>query len=394
MPSTLELSRYKPNFNDPRTRKRALSVLEWCASMRLSKQTRTVHHDQIREIFGNTGKGLAKWLFANLLTRSGHYVAGKRSFSYKLKISGYEKVHKLLELEPPTDVEVAMKQFGDLIAGVEAPMYSDKGERRYHPVQNIKREIKWQAFAGWWDYDIESCAPTLVYQYAVQRYGAVRELEIGQPFPAVAKYIHEKVTVRKHVAQLTRLDLQNAKELVNAMFFRANLAPSHKAAVFQLLGCDPYIHQRLVNDQLIKEFRRDVKEMWRWAELHDFYERGTQLLEGKGLMRRPVKAAKHRMAIYLRLERTVIDAMTDKLANDGVPVILMHDGFMSRKRIAIHELAQVVKNKTGFDIRLSESLLGDGVADVDVDFDVVDLLVNDAGEADDELAEQGTACPQ
>lgn len=363
-----------------------MHVLEWCEEMRLSKQVRTVHHDKLCEVFGNTGKGLAKWLFANLLTRSGHYVAGKQSFSYKLKIEGYDKIYRLLAVEPPSDVDVVVRKFGDLIVGSEVPIYSDKGTRRYHPVQNIKREIRCLAFCDWWDYDIESCAPSLVYQYAVRRYQDVYGNSVAQLFPAVAKYINEKNTVRQHFATLTSLDAQKTKGLVNSIFFRANMAPSHRAKVFQTLGCDPLIHQRLVNDEFVKDFMHDIREMWRWARLHDYYERGKESILGRGVSRRPTKMSQHRMAIYLRLEREVLDIMNEKLTEDGVRTILMHDGFMTKEQISVNELIQAVKDRTGFVIKLSENRLGTS-SDADPDVDVIELIENDLGEADDELSE-------
>jgi hypothetical protein len=113
------------------------------------------------------------------------------------------------------------------------PEYKDKGNRRYHPVQNVKREVRRKAFDGWWDCDIEACAPTLIQQFVTRS-----KWFTGTGFPARERMINEKHKVRSEVAALTGIDLQSVKELLSAVFFRGNPAPSHKAGMFRILGGD------------------------------------------------------------------------------------------------------------------------------------------------------------
>lgn len=87
---------------------------------------------------------------------------------------------------------MAMELYGPIILGEVTPVYTDKGGRRYHPIQNVRRDDKKVIFSGCWDYDIESCAATLVHQYARQHYRWVNPETADEPFRAVARYVKEK----------------------------------------------------------------------------------------------------------------------------------------------------------------------------------------------------------
>jgi hypothetical protein len=121
----------------------------------------------------------------------------------------------------------------------------------------------------------------------------------------------------------------------------------------------------LMNDPFVKELLRDVKIMWRWALLHDNYERGKQRLHGNLASHRPTNAASRRQAIYLGLERRVMDAMLAVRPHSAGPCVLMHDGFMSRGQVDIAALIDAVSQKTGFTVRLSEVRIGTGESDKD-----------------------------
>lgn len=392
MTKALRLTSYQPNFDDPRVKKRVLAVLAWCDGMRLSKQARNVHHDELMTVFGNTSRGLGQWLYSNLLSQSGNYQPGVMSYKYRLKSSGYQKLHEKLRISLPTELEIVERQFGSLISGEARPGYSDHGDRRYHPVQNIKRETRKKAFAGWWDYDIEACASTLLHQYAVQHHRFTYKGESpAEPFPAVARLVNDKVSTRQHIVELLGVDLQKAKELLTAILFRANLAPSHKATVFLSLGGDLLLFRRLLDDEFIKQLRADVKSMWLFVRLHHLRDRAMSLMNGHEVSRVPDKASKYRMAVYLSLERTVMDVLLQELEKSGMPVILMHDGFMSKKSVSTADLESAVLNKTGFRIKLSESELG-ADSERDSDPDVIDLIGKDVGEQEDEAVNEEVSC--
>ena len=377
MTKALTLSNYKPNFNDPRIRSRALGVLAWCDELRLNRKGKQLHHDKLLQVFGNyRQQGFAQWLVANLLTRLGQYKPGVSSFTYRLKEAGYKKVHGKLGTNPPSELEVVQSVYGAILRGDASPEYNDKGDRRYHPIQNIQRDLRKQAFAGWWDYDIEACAPTLIYQFALQKYQSMFG-DGADPFPSVTRMIADKVAVRAHLVSLLGIDVPQAKEVLAAVLFRATLAPTAKARLFSSLGGDETRFHLLVNDEFIGSLRAQVKSMWAYARMQQLRDQ-----ELTGIRpRRPKQASQVRMKLYLMLERRVMDAMLAEFPI-GKSIVLIHDGFMTKKRVDVAVLEQAVLDKTGFLIRLSEAELGK-TEPVDDKIDVEDVIQNDAGEANE-----------
>ena len=351
-----------PNFKDPRNKQRAMKVLAWAEDkLTGAKRGKSVSSGEIREVFGNKDRpGPSRWLFANLMLETEGYQLKKRYTRYRLKRSGLLKVYRALDQEAPAEVEVLRRKYAEVLTG--APLeYRDSGTRRYHEIQNIKRDLRKALFEGWWDYDIEACAPTLIYQYAAAHSREQHGCDL--PFPAVARLVRDKAAVRQHVAELTGLTVQPTKELLTMLLFRANTAPFHKNRLFSLLGCDQERLKRFLNDPLISEFRSDVERMWAAVLRRDDGERKTVGQQPAQFKR----ASKRRMSIYLGLERRVMDAILGRLVADGATPILMHDGFMSRTKADVDELVRAVKDQTGFDVRLSEAHLGSVGSDVEPD---------------------------
>jgi hypothetical protein len=87
------------------------------------------------------------------------------------------------------------------------------------------------------------------------------------------------------------------------------------------------------------------------------------------------------MAIYLSLERQVMQVIEDEVVKQKVPMILMHDGFMARDRLGVSELVSAVKDKTGYSIRLSEVRLGSDQGS-DKEPDAVALMKGDPGDTE------------
>ncbi len=369
----LDLTTYKPNFSDKRVRKRITTVLGWCAQKLVGKKRGArVGWEEMQEVFGNTSqRGLSQWLRANLLEQTDQFQPGVRSNAYVLRRSGYEKIYALMGTQPPSDLEILQRKFADILLG--RPLtYKDNGLRRFHEIQNIRRDLRKQLFAGWWDYDIEACAPTLVHQYATQQH---QFLHGGspKPFPAIARLVNDKVAVRHEIAEFACLDLQSTKEVLTMLLFKASTAPHHKNSLFARFKGNRQRFEAFLGHPFVEEFRANVDAMWKLAFEHDDRERH---IAGK----RPrlfKRASKRRMHIYLGLERRVIDAMPLEVTDGNL--VLMHDGFMSAARIETEQFVAAVKDKTGFEVRLSEARL-ERVAGTDIDLDVREVM---KGAADD-----------
>lgn len=359
MTTTLSLNTYTPNIENSRVLKRIKDVLDWCGHLLLrKKKPRSIHHSEIRKVFGNVSKPLGRWLYSNLLMQTGDYAAGHHSYSYALNEGGYERLRNMVGLTTVTSAEMAMELYGPIIRGDVTPVYTDKGGRRYHPIQNVRRDDKKVIFSGYWDYDIDSCAATLVHQYARQHYRWVNPEALGEPFPAVARYVDEKAAVRQHLATVAGIPLEQAKELSQNLLFLAPLTPHYRCSIFCLLGEDRLRLERLKQDPFVKQLVADLKKMWDYAMRADRRERGLRQFAGADVASAPDSKSKYRQAIFIALERKVMDAIYDWFGMEQFPGILMHDGFISRLDVDTHALQENVMSLTGYCVTLKKNRIG------------------------------------
>jgi hypothetical protein len=360
----LLLNPYIPNLGDPKIKRRVSAVLEWCGSLLNDKRPRPIHNSVLTKVFANHQRNPGRWLYSNLLQQVANYAVGKRSYSYVLNVDGYLKLHKLVGLEVRGAAEVAKEMYADIVSGVKPLDYVDRGDRRYHAVQNLKRHVRSEVFAGWWDYDIEACAPTLLYQYVCHE----KDAEWGAKWlPTIRRLVHEKDEVRQYVGVLTGLDEKQTKRLLNALVFKAVLAPHSACSTFQILRQDVELLYRVKSDPYIRALRREVRHLWELVATRHLVEQNRRLL-WEGRTAAALKStASLRMAIYRKLERQVIDAIEVALPDARLGCVLMHDGFMLKERVSSAVLEHEVLKQTGFAVKIKEAFIGKCVIDDEPD---------------------------
>jgi hypothetical protein len=365
---TLRLTTYRPNFTDPRVIRQVRDVLEWSRPYLLSKLPTKVSSKTLTGVFGNQKNNLAAYLRANLLIQSGKYVVGFQSYRYSIKRAGFEKLSKAIGLAVKPDVEIARDVYGDIARGKVDIEYLEPspGKRRYHAVQNLPRVLRASVFAGWYDYDIESAAPTLILQYARQGLRAIGSQQ-PSPYPALDLLVTDKARVRNHVGSLTGLPAQDVKRVINGIFFGAKLQPSPQTAVFQALGEDRKLLERLKSDRMVLGLVEQAKAMWKGLITFDAGKRSGNTNQ----------LSKQRMSVYQSLEREVIEVMEAEMKAAGIRYVLMHDGFMANRPVNRKRLLAAVRSQTGFRVALSKERLGEHLdpgSKVDEDMDLMEDL--------------------
>jgi hypothetical protein len=339
----LQLSTYRPNYNDPRVRRRVEAVLDWASSLLVDKRPRPVASSTLTKLFGNqTSNQLSTFLRANLLQPVDSHAVGMRATTYTIRRAGYDKLCAALNLSPMDEESIAKKVYGGIADGTTTITYSEgrPGQRRYHPVQNLRRQLRAKVFAGWYDYDVEACAPTLVLQY-VSRVSS-------KAFPTLRRLVEDKAALRSHVQTLTGRPMGDVKKVVNGLFFGAKLMASDRTSVFKALGADKTALKAVKGDVVVQDLVTEAKAMWDLALQVDGGLLGGQGTEGE-----------RRMAIYQSLERSVIDCMETVMVKAGIKYVLMHDGFMANRRIQVEDLTKAALAGTGFKVRLSEVRIGE-----------------------------------
>ena len=294
------------------------------------------------------------------LEQSGTYKPKVHSYSYKVKRKGYNDLAALIGISEQTDAEMAVELYGGIAAGVEIPVYTEptKGARRYHAVQNLPKGLRGKVFKGWFDYDIEAAAPTLVYQSACRVYRKHSPERADVPHPSIKRLVDDRTAVRQHIADVAGVDFSTAKGIVVALFFGAKLVPNEKQAIFRLVRSDREVMERLKADPFVKAFRREVAAMWSLLLIDENARNGVQGFRTGVIVPKPETKPKQKMALYLRLERKVIDVVETELWREGAVPVLIHDGFMVRGKIDKAQIESAIQRETGFVILLAEAQVG------------------------------------
>lgn len=297
---SLTLKKYKPDFQDPRTSRRTVAVLEWCKPLLLSKQPKPVSSAVLTKVFGNQKNDLPAYLRYLLLEQSGTYKPGKNSYSYSIKRDGYARLAAAVGLVVKDDAEIAKELYGGIAQGTEQPEYTEPvaGARRYHAVQNLPKKLRAEVFKGWYDYDIEAAAPTLVYQAACEALSRIGMRGDKAPYPHIEQLVNDRAKVRQYLGELTGLEPVAVKQVLIALFFGSKLVPSPKRAIFRILGSDYELVHRLKADPFIKEFCKEVQLMWSAVISSDNSKKGMAVIFGGAEpVAKPSTKSKHRMAI-------------------------------------------------------------------------------------------------
>jgi len=364
----LHINRYQPNFADPRVQARVRIVLDFCRPLLLHRKPTPIASALLTKHFGNQKSQLSERLRAKLLIQSGTYALGKHSYSYTINAQGFEFLCRSIGVPMQSDEEMAADLYRDIASGKTEPQYSEptKGARRYHPIQNLPKALRASLFKGWYDYDIEAAAPTLIYQKACRVRLLIDQKQIDQPYPAVRQLVEDRAAVRQHLMDVSGLDLKAAKGVLVALFFGARLVPHHKQAVYRLVGHDKAVIERLRADKYVVSFCREVRLMWTVLLNHENATNGLKALRTGVITPKPATKAKQRMGYYLRVERQVMDAIESVLRAQGMVPVLIHDGFMTKRRINTKVIEAEVLRVTGFKIRLAAAKIG--ASDEDLKF--------------------------
>ena len=212
--------------------------------------------------------------------------------------------------------------------------YFNGDEGRLHSIFTyMSKELRNEYFIDWYDYDIEASMPTIISQAAKAHY--LFET------PHIQNYINDKTEIRQKMATKLNLSLSKIKQLYNMPFFGAAF-PTIKQAQ------NPFINKKsramldlvgLKNIQLLDD---DV-------EWHNYNKEINQL---KKLFNNNI------WDIYFKIERLILDEIMNQMGfNNIVPI---HDGFISKSKINTNQLEEVIKCKTGIEIKIEEKQIKKG----------------------------------
>ena len=240
---------------------------------------------------------------------------------------------------------------------------NDKSNRLWHPLQNLKRERKtefWSTYGLPFDYDIEACAPTILFQLALQ--AGLPEITLA----TLRDYLDDRSAFRAHVTNITGLTPHDSKRLINSMFNGARLAASAYCTAFRALQYDFAAMTRLQNDRDVTRLIRDIRQVWRRLELVERHKQTPSFAEVLAGTAKPVerrlKTSKQKWGYYFTWERRVLDAITKFLERDGNRYFTEHDGFRTQREVALGNLQDEVHRRTGLRLTIRRNSNDNGNA--------------------------------
>ena len=341
---------YQPNFTDPRVISRIKQAIGFACGVMSETKPHEWSTRYIDKYFGSQRNDLSKYLRKTLLICTDHYVRfnipGERGIckKYILNKEGVRFLNEALKNNNiqlyPIVVEVA-KQDHTLELDNGNFEYNDQSNRLWHPLQRYRKQYRTQILSDHGyihDYDIECCAPTLLYQYA-------QHLGMDEYLFALNEYLRDRTRIRQDLAQGLELEIGAAKEIITALFAGARIANHKDSDIYNILNGDRARIEYLKQHEFLTQLRKDIAVCWEYITPHMSRRRKS---DTNRLI--PI-TSKQKWNVYFELERLVINSVRTYLDERSVRYFLMHDGWACDREIDQIELKNYVRNHTGYEIK-------------------------------------------
>lgn len=342
---------YKPNWCDRRTRQRAHQIILWVERY-IGSEQRCLHSKILRSKAAFGDSELGRYLRSCLLIKTSvAYKQGEFSQQYTLNNAYLNYLRDQLGMPartlPMTSIE---RRFQEQAAEIHSGEfeYTEVGGRWYNGLQLIPRDVKplfWQEYSYLYDYDIDTCAPTLLYQQAKKIKSKIK------PLAYVEFYINHKQEVRDELMIKYNLSGSQVKQIINALFQGGILNSYEHNKILRYVNMMTYKIAQLKQDQFLVALIKDIKAMW--SVLRGQISTGYTYQGDQRRSRRIT--GKHKTNYYKQLEGEVMSVVWRSLRRNGIKFFKEHDGFRSDQFVIPCELEQEIWRATGFDIKFKWS---------------------------------------
>ena len=330
------MKKYKPNFNDPRVASKARSALGWATQQLHEHKYAGWSTRHLDKRIGYSHTNLGRYLRQQLLITHNNHYSMEQGFTkqYRLNLHGVYKLAQQLGIEynprklrRSIGVKTAIEQYQPQFQ--TAFEYTHKNNRSYHPLQNLRSDIRKPLFEHYGykhNYDIENSYPTLLLN-AVHQHCTLRK-----PLTALEEYVANPQQVRLRLAQQIGVDYLTAKKILIGKCNGGTLRIHSE--LWRMLDAIP-LH-RLRRNTWFKQFALDLNRAWSNIARH-YGARSFSPSE--------------RMSFYLQLEKQVMAIVQTTFERNQIDVFLEHDGWRATAYIDTDVLEQLVKDKLNYTVR-------------------------------------------
>jgi len=208
-------------------------------------------------------------------------------------------------------------------------------------LQTVPRLVRQAALHGLWDYDIANCHFAIFHQMA-DRYG----------FDAtnIRAYLEDKAGTREGVAGRAGIGVEAAKLCLIVTMYGAKTSKWFKSAIPKAIGQDAAT--RLYADPVFCGIYDDI-QIGRKAIIGGTPKRPRTILNAVGKAIQLKRPAEDILAHLIQgIEVQALRAALELYREDIC--LLLHDGFISLRKLSIPRLEAAMKNATGYELRLVE----------------------------------------
>ena len=218
-------------------------------------------------------------------------------------------------------------------------------------LQTAPRLVRKAALHGLYDYDIENCHFAIFSQLA-RRYGYDCE--------SIEYYLSHKRNIRAGLAESVGITIQEAKTCLLAVMYGASLSTWEDCAIPEVIGQTKA--KLLFADTRFKGIADDIKNGTEHI-LNGWPNRRTTLLNAMGKKIRLSEPPRIKLAHIIQgLEAVALRAAICLYPDDIV--LPMHDGFVSKRKLDVSQIEQVMYEATGIRLEVSSKVM-DLPADLD-----------------------------
>jgi hypothetical protein len=367
---------YQPNFTDRRVVARIRHAYGWTRGVMSTSKSTSWSQSQINRYLGHQTDNLGKYLREVLLVTTNHHYSKDTGETKQYLLNQIGLDYLFLQLTNPNkslsfasfgsknidnnntstqypsvrlpkdrhqfDIELVTalvrREYSNELTNLSF-QYTDKSNRLWHPIQNIKREFKSKILTEHglpYHYDINCCAPTLIMRRAHQ---------LGmETWPrAIGEYIERRDELRQELAKHIDIQDRDMKVIVNALFCGARIGNNPQFSIYQLLGDRDRV-ELLRNHPFIIELRTDIKECWSY--ITQSIPRRS-ITDKNGNQRMLPVSSKQKWSVYFDLERQVLNSVRDYLTGTNNRHFLEHDGWSTQNKVEQQELHNHIFTKTG-----------------------------------------------
>ena len=365
---TLQLSTL-PEVSDPRIERRALTVLDYAYDLRVSPGgARAIRATDLYEVTGtpraSNPKAPANY-FKTLFRQVGSFTAGDGTYKYVAVARRVDRLASTLDYQDGLSRAAAKRGWSFHEAPPPRASLPRTGDRVYPWWAQMASEVRHALFieqhGQGFDYDIEAAKPTVTLQAwrkLMQQYkpAALKKAECS--LPAWTALVADRTAFRSRMSMEAKISMAQAKEVCQVVLNGGWVAPHRENGLFKILGeagC-----RRVAEAQTYKALREDFKVFWRNLQELDglamlgLVDSWTVADESGDPRTITTSTGQALMAFYTRIEDQIMFAVEEILSSRNIETWFIHDGFMTKAKIAKAEVEQHVFLRAGFHIKLEE----------------------------------------